>query len=175
MRRSSLRSHLRFLRELGMDRVEHDSHVPFLAHLRGVRELLREWGARAELQDAGLFHSVYGTEYFDPAGGDGPDRAAVREEIGAEAEEIAWLWCTIRRETLGSAEIVDRRGGSPLALDERRRADLVELWCADAVEQLPRMGDEEVAFSRGLLEVSHLASRPARAALERQRARVPAA
>ena len=55
---------LELLRRLGFDRLEHDSHVPFLSHLLGTRRLLVEWGERPALCDAGLFHSAYGTEYF---------------------------------------------------------------------------------------------------------------
>ena len=55
---------LRLLRRLGFDTLEHDSHVPFLAHLVGTARVLRSWGSRPALCDAGLFHSAYGTEYF---------------------------------------------------------------------------------------------------------------
>src|SRR5215831_7808980 len=89
---------LELLRALGFGELQHDSHVPFLSHLAGTRRLLVTWGERAALCDAGLFHSVYGTEYFTPDRT--PDRRDVIAVIGAEAERIAWLWCTIRRDTL---------------------------------------------------------------------------
>lgn len=57
---------LALLRRLGFGELTHDSHVPFLSHLAGTRRLLAEWGERPELCDAGLFHSAYGTEYFQP-------------------------------------------------------------------------------------------------------------
>src|SRR5580765_2131236 len=89
---------LAVLRELGFRTFQHDSHVPFLAHLGGTRRLLMAWGERPALCDAGLFHSVYGTEYFEP------ERTADRDDviavIGADVERIAWLWCAIRRDTL---------------------------------------------------------------------------
>src|ERR1043165_1812130 len=89
---------LDLLRSLGFGDLMHDSHVPFLAHLIGTRRLLAAWGSRAALCDGGLFHSVYGTEYFQPDRV--PDRDDVRAVIGAEAERIAWLWCAVQRETL---------------------------------------------------------------------------
>ena len=47
--------HLEVLKRAGIDGVEHDSHVPFLSHLAGVRRLLAEWKASSDLVDAGLF------------------------------------------------------------------------------------------------------------------------
>lgn len=82
---------LDLLRSLGFDALPHDSHVPFLSHLIGTRRVLLTWGSRPALCDAGLFHSVYGTEYFEPDRR--PDRDTVTAIIGAEAERVAWLWC----------------------------------------------------------------------------------
>ena len=90
---------LELLRGLGFGELQHDSHVPFLSHLLGTRRVLASWGERPALCDAGLFHSAYGTEYFEPTCTEnGDDVIAV---IGAEAERIAWLWCAIRRDTIG--------------------------------------------------------------------------
>jgi hypothetical protein len=77
---------LELLRALGFAALEHDSHVPFLAYLCGTRRLLAAWGARPAICDAGLFQSVYGTEYVEP------DRTADRDDviavIGAHAERM---------------------------------------------------------------------------------------
>src|SRR5262249_40137618 len=89
---------LDLLKSLGFAELEHDSPVPFLSHLVGPRRLLTTWGASPALCDAGLFHSVYGTEYFVPDRT--PERDDVVAVIGPEAERIAWLWCTCERATL---------------------------------------------------------------------------
>jgi len=156
---------LDFLRAKGLAGVEHDSHVPFLEHLGGVRRLLVEWGARPALATAGLFHSIYGTEYFD-AGIDGISRDEVRAVIGDEAEVIAWLWCMGRRDTIdGSARLViHRQTGDPIALEERQVADLTELWVADMVEQVERLTVAERNSWSRLEELAPLASRAAREA-----------
>ena len=52
-------------------------------------------GAPQYLQDAGLFHSVYGTIYFMPEGGLVENRQNVKDLIGEQAEEIAYLFCII--------------------------------------------------------------------------------
>lgn len=153
------------LQRLGFRELMHDSHVPFLSHLLGTRRVLVGWGERPALCDAGLFHSVYGTEYFQP---DEPaDRDDVRAIVGAEAEEIAWAWCTIRRDTIdpsGGCTAIDRHTGSPIELGRRLLGDVATLWAADTVEQIARMEPEERAFSHHLGGVLHLASPAAQAA-----------
>ncbi|HEY1737305.1 MAG TPA: hypothetical protein VGI86_01265 [Acidimicrobiia bacterium] len=156
---------LEFLRGLGFGELQHDSHVPFLSHLIGVRRLLATWGERAALCDAGLFHSAYGTEYFQPA------RTAERDDviavIGAEAERIAWLWCAIRRDTIDVAQhtvqLRDTDATEPLT--EQEVADLATLWAADTAEQIARMDASETAFANGLRSVAVAASPAAQRAL----------
>jgi hypothetical protein len=149
---------LSLLRRLGFGDLTHDSHVPFLSHLLGTRRVLVQWGERPALCDAGLFHSAYGTEYFPvdrPA-----SREDVRDVIGDDAEEIAWLWCTIRRDTIddsGPAVVAETRDGGSLALDGGRATDIATLWAADTVEQIGRMTPDERAFAHSLGRVLHLA------------------
>lgn len=150
---------LALLRRLGYGELEHDSHVPFISHLVGTRRLLVEWGERPALCDAGLFHSAYGTEYFQP------DAPASRDEvaalIGDEAEEIAWAWCTIERDTLAATApftVGNRETGSPMDLSPQLAADIATLWAADTVEQIERMAVDERGFALGLGRVLHLAS-----------------
>lgn len=153
---------MEMLHGLGFGELEHDSHVPFLSHLVGTQRVLREWGADAELCDAGLFHSVYGTEYFDAATDAG--RTEVREIIGIRAERLAWLWCTIRRDTIDppAGTATHRRRDTVITFGPGELGDIATLWAADTVEQLERMAPEERGFARGLGTVLHLASRPAR-------------
>ena len=79
-----------YLKSLGCDDVKHSGST-LLIHLMGVYDLLKEWDAPEYLQDAGLFHSVYGTAYFKPKMT--VDRNAVRELIGAHAEALAAIFC----------------------------------------------------------------------------------
>lgn len=159
---------LELLRRLGYGELTHDSHVPFLSHLLGTRRLLAAWGERPALCDAGLFHSAYGTEYFQP---DAPaTRDEVRALIGDEAEEIAHAWCTIRRDTLDPAEphaVAVRDADEPWELGPRLAADVATLWAADTVEQVERMTPEERDFAHGLPRVLHLASPAAQEAASR--------
>ncbi len=156
---------LELLKGLGFGELQHDSHVPFLSHLVGTRRLLASWGERPALCDAGLFHSVYGTEYFEP------DRVAERDDvvaiIGAEAERIAWLWCAIRRDTLdvGARTVRLRADDAIEPLTPAEVYDVATLWAADTVEQIARMERDERAFANGLPSVAGAASLPAQRAL----------
>ena len=156
---------LDFLRALGFGELQHDSHVPFLSHLIGTRRLLASWGSPPELCDAGLFHSVYGTEYFEPDRS--PDRTGVVAIIGPDAERIAWLWCSIRRDTLdpvaGTATL--RHSGETEQLTPGEVSAVATLWAADTVEQVARMDRDERAFAQGLPAVLDWASEPAKAAV----------
>src|SRR5262249_17256214 len=133
--------------------------------LLGTRRLLAAWGERPALCDAGLFHSAYGTEYFEPQRT--PDRDEVIAIIGAEAERVAWLWCAIRRDTLDVARrtVLLRDGNTTESLTQQEVSDVATLWAADTVEQIARMEPAERGFARGLSSVIAAASPPARAAV----------
>ena len=64
-------------------------------HLEGTRKELEKLGASEYLQDAGLFHSVYGTTAFMSEDGlvSFNDRDKIVELIGKQAEEIVWWFC----------------------------------------------------------------------------------
>ena len=155
---------LELLRGLGFGELTHDSRVPFLSHLVGDPPAPRRVGTFPDLCDAGLFHSVYGTEFFPTAAL--VSRSEVRLVIGARAERLAWLWCTIRRDTIDATAgtAVDRHSGGLVALAPGELSGIATLWAADTVEQLGRMARRERGFAQGLPAVLHLASAPARRA-----------
>jgi hypothetical protein len=92
-----LANRIRFLREANTERMPH-SDRGLLDHLLGTRQLLVDWGARPAVCDAGLFHSVYGTEHYKPKAIPLSMRAGVSQLIGDEAESLAWLFCLMRRD-----------------------------------------------------------------------------
>ena len=55
---------LTFLKRMGCDTAEHDTGCTFLEHLSGVANVLASWGEPESVANAGLFHSIYGTELF---------------------------------------------------------------------------------------------------------------
>jgi len=75
------------LADLGAGDFEH-LDGPLIEHLRGTRALLRQWGARAELQDAGLYHAAYGTAGFSQNLVSLDQRGRIAAIIGDSAEAI---------------------------------------------------------------------------------------
>src|SRR3954454_1591338 len=92
-----LEKRLRFLRAANTEGMPHSDRGLF-DHLLGTRQLLVEWGARAALCDAGLFHSIYSTEHFGQTAVPLARRGEVRQLIGEEAESLVWLFCVMRRD-----------------------------------------------------------------------------
>jgi hypothetical protein len=164
---------LAFLRSEGIDAVRHNSHEDLLPHLMGTSALLEGWGARRAVVDAGLFHSVYGTEYFQTESLDATRRDAVRAVIGDEAEALVWLWCFGRRLTLegnlGRGDgftIQERLEGTWVPIDARQYGDLVDLWVADTLEQFDRVRHREEPYAKILTAFRDRMLPAAREALE---------
>jgi hypothetical protein len=143
--REELDKHLEFLRELNAQARGHSGRG-LLDHLLGTRRLLLEWGARSALCDAGLFHSVYGTEGYQASTLPLAMRARLQELIGNEAESLVWLFCFMSRQALtpnlsraGDLAVTHRRTGERLPLTGRQFEDLVNLTFANELEAYPRM------------------------------------
>jgi hypothetical protein len=153
---SDLERRLDFLRTAGAERVEH-SGENLLDHLLATRDVLAGWGARAALCDAALFHSVYGTQFLGDGIVGADQRHRVRELIGDEAEAVAWLWHSVRRESLREnlerdADFrIECADDTVAPISRQQFLDLVNLMIADAVEQLPRRGPESVERQQGWL------------------------
>jgi hypothetical protein len=136
---------LAFLRSIHVDSVEH-SQRNLLDHLSGTHALLVAWNERPAICDAGLFHSVYGTEHFGTASIPLSQREQVKEIIGPEAERLAWLFGIMRRETFdeninrpSGFSIEHRLTGERIPLTREDIRDLVTLSFANTLEALPRL------------------------------------
>ena len=76
-----------------------------LEHLIGVHNILKELNVSKHIQDAGLFHSAYGTPYFKeqiPI-----DRDVVRKLIGNDAEELVYIFCSLQHPRLESITAIE--------------------------------------------------------------------
>jgi hypothetical protein len=125
------------------------SAADLFAHLCGTRNLLVLWGAHPALCDAGLFHSVYGTEAFRESLVAIDKRDRVREVIGPDAEEIVYLFGAMSKATLyanldrrDGFTVNDRFSGKWVGIDESRLRDLCNLTAANWLEQRPRFPRE---------------------------------
>ena len=138
-----LENRLRFLQKANTEGMPH-SDRGLLDHLLGTRQLLVEWGARPALCDAGLFHSIYGTEYYELQAIPLSMRKEVQQLIGDEAESLAWLFCMIRRESLyenpgpkGEFRVQHRLTNEWLPLTKVHFQDLLTMAIANTLEPFP--------------------------------------
>jgi hypothetical protein len=135
--------HLELLERLYTDRSAHSGGA-LLDHLLGTWTYLREWGNPEYVCSAGLFHSIYATQSYRTQSAALDDRPMIREVIGREAEELAFLFCVAQRrsffEQLGNPkpELHDRVHDAILAVTPRAIRDLIEVEVANYVEFMPR-------------------------------------
>lgn len=85
-----------FLRARGAADLTHPGGT-LLEHLIRVRRRLADWGARPEVQIAGLCHAAYGTDGFAPSLLNLTDRAVLVELIGERAEALVYLYASCDR------------------------------------------------------------------------------
>ena len=116
---------INFLEKIGTNEIPHGEGT-LLDHLVGVSEILKEMNAPKYVQDAGLFHSIYGTAVFHHQ--TVSDRQVVQDLIGEEAEHLAYLFCVLGRET-------DRQTEIAVIEDKQIRDDLMLIDFANSEEQ----------------------------------------
>ncbi len=134
-----------FLVELGIEKIGH-TRKTYLGHLIAVYRFLEEQGCDEELCQAGMFHSIYGTERFRGFTLPLERRPEVRALIGERAEWLAYLNCAMDRASIDRAavqqtepyRIVDRITGEEVALSRRDLDDLCRIHLFDWLEQVPR-------------------------------------
>ena len=75
--------------------------------MKGVQSILRAWNCADHVANAGLFHSIYGTEGFQGYKLPFTERIRIREMIGPKAESLVYKFCTADRFTVD--EIVNKQ------------------------------------------------------------------
>lgn len=112
------------------DKTPHSGRT-LLQHLQGTHDLLAQWGARESVRLAGLFHSVYGTVHFRHQSWPLTDRYTIRQLIGAEAEQLAYLFCTLDR----PRALVEHAEHPAACGRDWLLAELIEIELANLIEQ----------------------------------------
>ena len=114
-----------YLKELGCHKVYHGKGKKYtlLEHLNDVKNILKRHNHPEYLQNAGLFHSVYGTTYFKPKMTQ--DRETIRSLIGEKAENLVYLFCNIDRPRKKNIELIQ---------DDEVREDLLKIERANAID-----------------------------------------
>lgn len=80
--------------------LEHTGTASFDEHLKGVQAILRHWRSPLHLTNAGLFHSIYGTEGFQGFALPLSERSTIKDLIGVKAEKLAFVFCMVDRSTV---------------------------------------------------------------------------
>ena len=145
----ALETRIRFLRTHGAGAMQH-SGSNLLEHLLGTYTILRGWNAREALCDAGLFHSVYGTESYQETAIPLKLREQTREIIGEEAEELAYFFGMMQRKVFrenfeleSDFRIRHRISGEQIPITHRQFRDLVDIEVANGLEMVRRLPKEE--------------------------------
>lgn len=117
----------KFIYELTKD-IKH-SKSTFFSHLYNTYKILHEMGMPTDVKIAGMFHSVYGTEYFKQSMP--VDRDTIREMIGEYAEDLVYTFCTMTNRT---KTILSQ----PDEFSSYKNVHLAAIEYANLKEQLPR-------------------------------------
>jgi hypothetical protein len=78
---------INFLYNKNCHNIQH-SHSNFINHLIGTFNILKKWKQPEDLCFAGMFHNIYGNEYFNP--NLNINREEIRNLIGENAENIVY-------------------------------------------------------------------------------------
>ena len=141
----SVKEFSEFFKQLGAADIGHSNNT-YLAHAVGVYRDLKSWGCTEEVCDAGMFHSVYGTELFQKFTLPLERRGEVRALIGERAERLAYINCALIRASLdhsveqnkNSHLIKDRFKEQEVELSLNDFNDLCTIHLCDWLEQVVR-------------------------------------
>ena len=114
----------KFLLEVGTKNQPH-GHRTLYEHLIGTWKLLKEWGGSRDICNAGLFHSIYGTQVYLPSTIPIKNRKVVQNLIGEKAENLVYLFHITPPD----------RFEHFVTMHEPDRSDLITIEYANAMEQ----------------------------------------
>ena len=106
--------------------LAHTGSAAFDEHLKGVQAVLRYWDSPTHLTNAGLFHSIYGTEGFQGFSLPLSERSVIRSLIGDKAEKLVFVFCMVDRYTVDETVFRWKKDLAPTAAvyNFRSRAEL---------------------------------------------------
>jgi len=158
---------IRLLKKQGAESIEHSGRT-LLDHLVGTHNLLKQWHRREPVCDAGLFHSVYGTEHFPKTTMAASLRLLVKSLIGEDAERLVWIFGALERESFDrniprrdGYFVTDRTNGQKISLSSTEWLDLVDITFANTLEAMPHISWLQRKRCRKYLEQFGLVASPA--------------
>ncbi|CAM3856105.1 DUF6817 domain-containing protein [Parendozoicomonas haliclonae] len=147
------------LKDLGAGDFSH-LNGSLMSHLKGTEAILNAWGATETLKISGLFHAAYGTSGFDQNMVSLDRRSDIANLIGAEAEELVYLYCSCDRSYVypqfGSShpvEFKDRFNNSTFSLSDAELESFCELTAANELELATSSDDFKLKYGKDLLDL----------------------
>jgi len=117
-------------------------------HLKGTYELLKSWGAKQDLCNAGLFHAAYGIVGFDKSLVSENCRNSIKNIIGTKPEGIVYTYCACDRDFFwpqigmkNTPVFLNRFTGEKYYLSNNELRNFCELTVANELE-IARDNDE---------------------------------
>ena len=127
-------------KQLSTDKMHGDQD--YFSHCINIYNILISAGANTTVCKAGLYHSIYGNDYFD--GISNITRDNVRDIIGNQSEELAFMFCQFRNRF---QNILENSFKLPPEIDK----SLTLIEYANLKEQLNRVQDSNLSQMCDLL------------------------
>lgn len=132
---------LNFLKEVGAESTPHIKDKSLRAHLIRVHKILTTWECTESVQYAGLCHSLYSTEFFKTALLTVDRRPELQKLIGEEAEELVYLFCSIKRDTLERVNddvysFASHISNERITLTKQKTSQILHILLANEVDHL---------------------------------------
>jgi hypothetical protein len=133
--------YLDLLQELRTDKSSHSGRTLW-EHLKGTYALLESWENPNYVCIGGLFHSIYGTQYYKVQSANLEDRKRIADIISPQAEELAYLFCSTERAGLFTEAdqprpvLVDATTQTLVSVNIATLGALIEIEVANCMEQI---------------------------------------
>lgn len=122
-----------YLLKIKTDNIKH-SKKNFYEHLCNVEDLLKICKCEDYISLAGLYHSIYGTNFFDASLN--VSREEIKKIIGEKAENLAWVFCNAKRPFCWfCGNHIVLQDGTSLIVDNKTLHDLQMIESANLLEQ----------------------------------------
>lgn len=133
------------------------SRRTLMDHLVGVYVILQQWGAEQYVCNAGLFHSIYGTNVFKHESIALSDRQRVAGIIGEKAEVLAYQFCSLDRphaliQMIEGVAPLDRYTQKLSVITQVALRQLVQIEAANLIEQGGRGASLHTIFCQAVVD-----------------------
>ena len=147
-------------------RMEHGNSTLF-NHLIETKFLLQSWGASEDVYHAGLFHSIYDTEYYKGFSWSDKEKDRLHNDlvriIGPRSERLVRLFGTIDRQKFEDdcingtpTSIKDQVSGKDIPITSQDVSDLCNIMVANLIDQIKSMPDHYTFGSSGIVGDTNL-------------------